>query len=456
MSDYASLIDLKSGKFPVLTSSNFTEWLDLAQTVLISRGLWEYATGDITEDSEPDEKSFRREDAKAVAFLKLAAGSEQRAHLLGLTSSKAVLDKLKSVHQVSQLERVQALLSEFHMFKVQDTIDISASKLTQLQLQIAAADQTERPSDSIKKTVLLHGLPDEYQSAVFALKAAGLARITFDDMVQRLREVETAMKRQTDPDQDAARYAGRKDQKDFQRGSQKGSQNARNNRQPKGLTNMECYHCHKKGHMKRDCRELRGMPNQRRTSRAPQTGAQDAAWSTSYSGLYARQVGLGKPEEQEWVLDSGCTTHMTFDPGHFVNFKKHSGIVTVADGKTLHVQGGGTIEVPIQGKMTQITGVIYVPDLGYNLLSVSQLGERGMKCVFDSRSATLLRNERAIAVAIKHGRTYVLKGSTDTALALVEKDQETAEVWHQRLGHPGQRKTKLLGSGAVKGVPYAL
>ena len=192
--------------------------LDLAQTVLISRGLWEYATGEITEDDEEDKKSFRREDAKAVAFLKLAAGREQRAHLLGLTSSKDVLEKLKSVHQVSQLERVQSLLSEFHTFRVQDTIDISASRLTQLQLQIAAADQTEQPSDSIKKTVLLHGLPEEYQSTVFALKAAGFARITFDDMVQRLREVETAMKGQTDSNQDQARYA---DRNSYQRRPQK-------------------------------------------------------------------------------------------------------------------------------------------------------------------------------------------------------------------------------------------
>ena len=100
----------------MLTSSNFTEWLDLAQTVLISRGLWEYATGEITKDDEEDKKSFRREDAKAVAFSKLAAGRAQRAHLLGLTSSEDVLEKLKSVYQVSQLERVQSLLSEFHMF----------------------------------------------------------------------------------------------------------------------------------------------------------------------------------------------------------------------------------------------------------------------------------------------------------------------------------------------------
>jgi len=183
MSDDVLSIDLKSRKFPVLTSSNFTEWLDLAQTVLISRGLWEYATGEITKDNKEDTKSFRRKDAKAVAFLKLAAGREQRAHLLGLTSSKDVLQKLKSVHQVSHLERVQSLLLEFYTFKVQNTIDISASRLTQLQLQIAAADCTERPSNSIKKTVLLYGLPEEYQSTVFALKAAGFARITFDNMV---------------------------------------------------------------------------------------------------------------------------------------------------------------------------------------------------------------------------------------------------------------------------------
>jgi hypothetical protein len=41
--------------------------------------------------------------------------------------------------------------------------------------------------------VLLHSLPDDYQSAVFALKAADLAGITFDDMAQRLREVENAI-----------------------------------------------------------------------------------------------------------------------------------------------------------------------------------------------------------------------------------------------------------------------
>jgi hypothetical protein len=85
--------------------------------------------------------------------------------------------------------------------------------------------------------------------------------------------------------------------------------------------------------------------------------------------------------------------------------------------------------VPIQGKMTQITGVIYVPDLSYNLLSFSQLGERGMKYNFDSSSATLLRNRKVVAIARKLGRIYTLKGSADERvfLALDNRGQEVSE-----------------------------
>jgi hypothetical protein len=49
----------------------------------------------------------------------------------------------------------------------------------------------------------------------------------------------------------------------------------------------------------------------------------------------------------------------------------------------------------------------------------------------------------------------VLKGSINekATLASAKKDQEIAERWHQRLGHPGMRKTDLFGSGAVDSIP---
>jgi hypothetical protein len=61
---------------------------------------------------------------------------------------------------------------------------------------------------------------------------------------------------------------------------------------------------------------------------------------------------------------------MTFDRRHFVDYRKESDTVTLADGKTLQVKGKGTVKVPIQGKMTPIADVIYVPSIGFNLLSI--------------------------------------------------------------------------------------
>lgn len=221
-----------------------------------------------------------------------------------------------------------------------------------MQLEIAAADRNEKPSDTIKKTVLLHGLPDEYQSTVFALKAAGLSKITFGDMVQRLEEVETAMKGQTDSSQDLARFAGRKGQYQSWKTQNRnqGDQTSTKNRRT-----IEYYHCHKTGHVKNECWLLHGRQEQQRPPQQSPAMSHDAAWGTRYRSVFAHQAGYGKPEQQEWVLDSGCTNHMTFGRGHFIDYKKHGGLVTVADGKILKVQGGGTIEVPIQGKMTEIT-----------------------------------------------------------------------------------------------------
>ena len=91
--------DYKIAKIPVLTISNYVEWIDLVEDILRSKNLWKYAVG---EDS-PEEKTeeFLASNVKAVAFLKSAVGREQRAYLLDLWSSKHVLEKLKVVYEVS-------------------------------------------------------------------------------------------------------------------------------------------------------------------------------------------------------------------------------------------------------------------------------------------------------------------------------------------------------------------
>jgi hypothetical protein len=99
---------------------------------------------------------------------------------------------------------------------------------------------------------------------------------------------------------------------------------------------------------------------------------------------------------------------MTFDRRHFVDYRKESGTVTLADGKTLQVKGKGTVEVPIQGKMTPIADVIHVPSIGFNLLSIGQLTARGITCEFVGEIAILSRRRETVATSTRKGMAYTL------------------------------------------------
>ena len=47
----------------------------------------------------------------------------------------------------------------------------------------------------------------------------------------------------------------------------------------------------------------------------------------------ATTAGLPKQQDRnEWVLDSGCTQHMTFDKSLFVDYAPYQGEVRIANG----------------------------------------------------------------------------------------------------------------------------
>ena len=89
-----------------------------------------------------------------------------------------------------------------------------------------------------------------------------------------------------------------------------------------------------------------------------------------------------QPKATEWVLDSGCTNHMTTDrsllmdsalsPSHL----KH--IIFVDKGKS-QVLGLGKVAITKDRHMDK---VMLVESLGYNLMSVSMLCDLDMLCLW--------------------------------------------------------------------------
>jgi len=88
-----------------------------------------------------------------------------------------------------------------------------------------------------------------------------------------------------------------------------------------------------------------------------------------------------------WYLDSGCSRHMTGDKRKIKNLKRNDQeFVTYGDnnkGKILgtrDVGGGDTLE---------IKDVLLVEGLKHNLLSISQLCDKGFKVIFESDYCTI-------------------------------------------------------------------
>ena len=122
------------------------------------------------------------------------------------------------------------------------------------------------------------------------------------------------------------------------------------------------------------------------------------------------------------------TRYITYDRRHFIDYEKQTGTVTLADGKTIKVKGKGMVRVPIQGKITPIADVIYVPGIGFNLLSVGQLTSRGMTCEFVGDMAILSRRGEIMATATRKGTTYALIAGPPNDIVRIAQTLDQTEL----------------------------
>ncbi|KYG40517.1 hypothetical protein M433DRAFT_160315 [Acidomyces richmondensis BFW] len=75
--------------------------------------------------------------------------------------------------------------------------------------------------------------------------------------------------------------------------------------------------------------------------------------------------------------------------------------------------------------MIPIADVIYVPGIGFNLLSIAQLTARGMICEFAGDMAILSREGKIVATSTRKDMTYVL--TENERRSLLKKQLQTEQ-----------------------------
>ena len=123
-----------------------------------------------------------------------------------------------------------------------------------------------------------------------------------------------------------------------------------------------------------DITRMNFIPDSRRRKEINPTEKREE--ETLLMSFHARKVA----DQGVWVVDSGCSNHMTgykeFFSTRDENFRT---TVCLDNNATVQVMGKGTVDIKTRnGFVESISNVFYIPDLKANLFSISQLQEKGL------------------------------------------------------------------------------
>jgi hypothetical protein len=139
---------------------------------------------------------------------------------------------------------------------------------------------------------------------------------------------------------------------------------------------------------------------------------------------------------------------MTGERRMFTSFEKNeceSDCITFGDNSQGQVLGFGKIVITTEHSISK---VLFVESLDYNLLSISQLCEKGYNCLFTNKGVTVFR---------RSDDSFAFKGVLRGKLYLVDFNPEEVEfdrcliaktniawLWHRRLAHVSMRNLHKL------------
>ena len=141
----------------------------------------------------------------------------------------------------------------------------------------------------------------------------------------------------------------------------------------------ECYNCHKKGHISKDCwakgggREGQGPRGRKGPNRAGRThqATEDILNNVTYMVSHDNSHQISK---YDWVLDSATTSHICGIRDAFIDYTplKDSTIKGLGTPVTAHGRGTVLVDFPLNGKTIrhQLHDTLYVPDAPNCLVSI--------------------------------------------------------------------------------------
>jgi transposase InsO family protein len=420
-----------------LSVDNYATWSIKMKMKLIQKGLW-HAITDATAGTIP----ASTDSMKALSLIALNVQDHHLQAINACTTAQQAWLMLEATYKGKSLARALQLRRELVGLKkgVSEPLTVYVARAETLAAELATAGHTV--SQTEVAYALLAGLPTEYDTAVTVMQMSG-QELTLSSLLPRLLPIEQRMKSETT---DNAAYTA-----NLQQGGQSKQQ---------GFKQAACFKCLQPGHMVAQCKNA-PAPQAKKCKKCGRWGhTAERCARLSGKASTSQQVAFTVGDigtKLDWILDSGCSNHITPDSSKFITYEKLNTPVafTFANGQKANAVARGDIQLQVGNLQITLKSVLHVPASKVNLLSINKIQSTGAQIQFSEDVCKVYKNSQLLFQAECRNGLYTITDTSESSnqTALFSKPTETAQLWHQRFGHLSYKGlAQLVRNQMVSGI----
>ena len=316
-----------------LNEKNYATWRIQIKMSLIKDDLYRIVDGSETAPTDVNSlMKFNLRKDRALAIIVLSM-EPKLLYLIGEPNDPHVVwSKLQNIFQTKSWSNKLRLKKRLYNISLQQNGNLQEHLKLLIEIfdELAVIGEPMKEEDRV--ICLLASLPDKFSTLVTALEASDKVPL-WDNVVERLLHQDSKI---MELDKDSTEKSLLTNKKNFNKSSDKKLYNKK----------ITCFECGKLGHIRANCYKF--IAKNRNKSKDKNFDNVVNYVEDDSEILYASSFSVEPNSihsKNMWIVDSGCTQHMSNNRNLFSSYTSSNGNsrVQVGDGSPLNVLGKGVV-----------------------------------------------------------------------------------------------------------------